>query len=136
MQGISALSKTNPSMHTASQGKFGMSGQKKAPFGIRSNREGLKRLADLLRKLEPVKTADSIASETTLSVDTVRKWLRCESAPNVFALAVLVANYGPQILTAFYSNAPAWLDSATRADQLAALEAESEQLRIRMEALR
>lgn len=89
-----------------------------------------------LRKVHPLKTADAVAADTGLPVTTIRKWLSRESTPNAPAMLMLIGTYGPELLAAALHSPPGWLDSAARAERLAALEARAAELNREMEKLR
>lgn len=113
-----------------------MSAQKFPRFALRSNQDGLRRFAQLLRKIHPHKTADAVAADTKISVGTIRRWLALESAPHLFTFMVLVGKYGPEVVKAFYADAPDWLSDAYRTEQLAYLTQQQEAAQRAIEELR
>jgi len=98
-----------------------MSGKEKSLFGFRSGTEASERITAYLRKRFPIKTVDSIAADTGLSSNTVRKWFSRESTPSAAAVFALIGAYGPEFLCAALNKAPAWLDAAAQHERLAAL---------------
>lgn len=112
-----------------------MSGQSQIEFGVCSNQDGLERLVRALRKLHPVKTADAVQAETGIPSTTVGKWLALQSSPSLPAFARLVFAYGPDVVSALFRKAPAWLDAAARAQRLAALDAQLAALQSEKESL-
>lgn len=83
------------------------------------------RLAAHLRRLHPVKTAESVAARCRgqISPAQVRKWLNRGSAPGGAALLWLATCYGPSLLVACFGPCPAtcgsrpdWLDVALSAE--------------------
>jgi hypothetical protein len=111
-----------------------MSGQKVTGFGVCSDFEA--RANAWLRGRHPGKTAECVAADIGISVNTVRKWLSRESRPNAVAVFRLIAAYGPEFLAAVYPKAPAWLSSIVRAERLASLDAEIADLQAAREVLR
>jgi hypothetical protein len=89
-----------------------------------SNRIDFVGLADFLRRRHPVKTAASVASETGLPADSVKKWLSGEVQPNGRSVFALICAYGPSLISASVKGAPEWCDTEARAAKIAALKAE------------
>ena len=89
------------------------------------------RAVDFIRAKYPVKTAESVAADTGVGIETVKKWLDGSVRPSWDGIFALICAYGPAFLIAVYPKAPKWLDDAHRRERLAALEAE--QARIRAE---
>lgn len=84
----------------------------------------LGRLAQFLRRIEPLDTAAVVAAETGIAEETIRNWLKGRNGLQAGHLIALTAAYGPDALAAaFGPAAPAWLDSACRAARAAAIEA-------------
>lgn len=89
-----------------------------------------------LRSRHPHKTAlnVSIESSNRVSEHQVRKWLSGSSVPSGSALLVLICVYGPEFLAAVSPSAPDWVCEATRARNIARIDAELETLRAQREA--
>lgn len=84
-----------------------------------------------IRARHPVKTAESVAAETGVGAETVKKWLDGTARPSWDACWALICAYGMPFMAATILTKPQWLDDAHRAARLAALEAE--QARIQAE---
>lgn len=100
-----------------------MSGHKKVPFAECSGPNLADRITAFLRKVHPTKSADNVAADTGLSVNTVRKWFSREATPNAYAVMLLIGAYGPELLCAALTNPPAWLDKAARERDIAEYDA-------------
>lgn len=98
-------------------------------------------LATVLRRMHPTDTAHAVEADLkgAITWQTVRNWLEERNAIRGDHLMVLVAVYGPQILTAAWPDGwgalPGWLDTAKLAAERAALDAEIERLETRRLAL-
>lgn len=113
-----------------------MSGNRKSLSGFCSGVEASERITAYLRKRFPIKTVDNVAADTGLSSNTVRKWFSRESNPSAAAVFLLIRAYGPEFLCATLKHAPAWLDSAARAQKIADIDAQMEALKQEMESIR
>lgn len=78
----------------------------------------------------PAKTADNVAADTGIAVETVQKMLDRVTAPSVANYTRLWFRYGPEFLLAVHPQAPPWLGRAHHEEeqvriraQIAALEA-------------
>ena len=89
------------------------------------------RAVAFIRALYPIKTADCVAADTGLPVQTVRRWLEGVAKPSFIGFSRLILAYGPAFLAAVFPTSPKWIDEAHRRERLAALEAQ--QARIRAE---
>jgi len=100
------------------------------------------RLVAHLRRLHPVKTAESVSARCRgqISAAQVRKWLNRGSAPGGGALLWLATCYGPSLLVACFGPCPAtcgsrpdWLDVAMSAEKEEQLGLRLQQLRIELD---
>lgn len=83
-----------------------------------------RRIVAFLSSRHPVKTAENVAADTGVPINTVKTWLGRESDPSGRAYVRLWLAYGPEFLAATIEHAPAWLDAAHRAEEAARLKAE------------
>lgn len=114
---------------------MGMSGSESAKFGLTN--DGLaQRVTRFLRKVYPAKTADRVAYDTGISVNTVQKWLQGVAKPNGYAMILMVNAYGPDFLAEVTPRPPDWLCRTRRAEQQADLEAEQTRIAAALEAFR
>ncbi len=67
------------------------------------------RLAALLRRRRPFKTAAAVAADTGASVAAIGKMLERGGLPGALTLGRIVAAYGPEALIAIMDSPPAWL---------------------------
>lgn len=106
-----------------------------APSSGSPSRNGWKACHDravaFLRSRYPSKTAESVAADTGIGAETVKKWLDGAARPSWDGALTLVFAYGPAFLAAVCPTSPKWIDEAHRRERLAALEAQ--QARIRAE---
>jgi hypothetical protein len=88
------------------------------------------RAVAFLRAQHPVKTAEAVEAETRglVSAARVQKWLLGVNKPDFAATMALICVYGPAFLSATLLVEPIWVAHATRAQHLAALEAEHARL--------
>ena len=93
-----------------------------------SNRVDFEGLAAFLRHAHPSKTAATVAANTGLPADTVKKWLSCEVQPSGKAMLTLICAYGPALISASVKGAPEWCDAEARAAKIAALKSELAEL--------
>ena len=93
-------------------------------------------LCDFLRTRHPTDTAKLVHRETGIEYETIRNWLRGRNGLNLSHLPPLLEAYGPSVLAACLTYAPAWLDDAVMAEQLREAEERSRRLRNRIEARR
>lgn len=103
---------------------------------VRSSTVVGERVVSFLRSLHPAKTADHVAADTGVSVNTVAKWLERSSVPGGLAILRLAAAYGPEFLVAVYPSAPAWLRETHRQHRIAQLTQQQEALKRELEGLR
>ena len=89
-------------------------------------------LAAFLRRIHPAKTADCVAADSGVAVETVRGWLKGAAKPGCKHLLALIGAYGPELLVAMYPNAPRWLQAAQRAERQRATEDELAALTARL----
>lgn len=82
------------------------------------------RVVAFLRSRHPTKTADNVAADTGVSVNTVKTWLDRASAPNADGYTRLWIAYGPDFLAAMPDKPPAWLDQFRRDREAAHLKSE------------
>jgi hypothetical protein len=92
-------------------------------------------LVEFLRRRAPVKTAETVADETGIAVETVRGWLNKGGRPGFAHLIALIGAYGPEFLVATMPDCPAWLDEAHAAEQARALDRQFQQLAAKRAAL-
>ncbi|MBJ7543239.1 hypothetical protein [Rhodomicrobium udaipurense] len=95
------------------------------------------RAVAFLRAQHPENTAKAIEAETCglVSMHTAKKWLTGDAAPNFKATLALICVYGPNFLSAVLHEEPQWVVRATRAERLAALEAEHARLQREIETI-
>ena len=110
----------DPLLLAPSRKAQGMSGQ---PVGKFSEARW-DRAVDFLRRLHPIKTADSVAADTGIKSDTVRKLLAGACEPTFRHYTRLLFAYGPEFAACVYPSAPDWLRADVRAERRARLEAE------------
>lgn len=90
-----------------------------------------------LRQRYPVKTAECVAAEIGVSVETVNQWNQRGSLPSAMALFRMFGVYGPEILaTAMGDSAPDWLRRDVIEAELERTEREIAARRARHEELR
>lgn len=82
------------------------------------------RVVTFLRMRHPVKTADNVAADTGIPVNTIKTWLQRSSAPDAEGYTLLWVAYGPEFLAALPDRPPAWLQDIRRAQEAAQLKAE------------
>lgn len=87
------------------------------------------RVVAYLRSRHPAKTAEHVAAESGVGVDTVQKWLDRGSMPSGLALCMLIGAYGPDFLRVALPKTPAWLDRAAREERLASIQAQIDVLK-------
>lgn len=109
--------------------KFGQLSQN---FGQLSE-ECADRVVAFLRARYPAKTAESVAAETGLGADRIRKWIDRGSKPSCAACFVMISVYGPEFLSAVMDRPPAWIDTAARAARREQLRAEISALEARLD---
>lgn len=92
------------------------------------SRNGLslgERVSAFLRRMHPVKTADNVAVETGIPVNTIKTWLQRGSAPDAEGYTALWIAYGPDFLEALAAGrSPDWLVQIRRAHEALQLKAE------------
>ena len=114
---------------TTSQEASGMSGtiadQIRSSAGkVWFDRFDLGGFARFCRERHPAKTAQHVAAETGLPLDSVKKWLAGDAVPGGRALLALLCVYGPDLAHAMLNGAPSWISSAARAECSRRLDAE------------
>jgi hypothetical protein len=83
------------------------------------------RVSAFLRRKHPTKTADNVAAETGLPVNTIKTWLQRGSAPDAEGYTALWISYGPEFLEALAGGrSPDWLVQTRRAREALQLKAE------------
>jgi len=95
------------------------------------------RAVAFLRAQHPVKTAEAIEAETggVVTAARAKKWLAGVARPDFRATMALICVYGPAFLSAVLHEEPQWVVRATRAERLAALEAEHARLKSEIETI-
>lgn len=100
------------------------------------SRRGLslgERVSAFLRLRHPLKTADNVAADTGIPVNTVKTWLQRGSAPDADGYTLLWLAYGPEFLAVLADGrAPQWLLQARRQHEAAALKAEIAALKTKL----
>jgi hypothetical protein len=90
-----------------------------------------------LRTRHPVKTADNVAADTGIPVNTIKTWLQRGSAPDAEGYTLLWLAYGPEFLAVLADGrAPQWLLAARREHEAALLKAEIEALKLKLAKVR
>lgn len=108
---------------------------RQSPAAARADAAG--RIIAHLRALYPVKTAECVAADTGLPVETVQTWIDRGSCPNLIGYLRLLGAYGPDFVAASMGErAPNWLTRAGQEAELARLEAERAAIERRMADLR
>ncbi len=104
------------------------------------SRDGLslgERVSAFLRRLHPIKTADNVAVETGIPVNTIKTWLQRGSAPDAEGYTALWVAYGPDFLAAAAANrSPEWLAQARRAQEAKHLKAQISALEHKLSKVR
>jgi hypothetical protein len=104
------------------------------------SRRGLslgERVAAFLRQRHPTKTADNVAADTGIPVNTVKTWLQRCSSPDADGYTLLWLAYGPEFLAVLADGrAPQWLLAARREHEAALLKAEIEALKLKLAKVR
>lgn len=93
---------------------------KVSPKGWKASPE---RAVDFIRARYPVKTAESVAADTGIGAETVKKWLEGAVRPSWDGIFALICAYGTPFMVATVVTKPQWLEDAHRSARLAALEA-------------
>lgn len=100
------------------------------------SRRGLslgERVSAFLRQRHPLKTADNVAADTGIPVNTIKTWLQRGSAPDADGYTLLWLAYGPDFLAVLVDGrAPQWLVDARRDHEAAALKAEISALQLKL----
>lgn len=113
-------------MTAAISGKPSQNGWKACP----------ERAAAFLRSRYPAKTAESVAADTGIGAETVKKWLDGSARPAWDSVFPLILAYGPAFLVAVFPRQPAWLADAYQRERLAELEAEQARIKSQIQALK
>lgn len=100
-----------------SHGAAASRGAASAHLGAAERTVVQERLAAFLAGLYPTKTADNVAADTRISVNTVSKWLERGSAPSAWALLRLLDAYGAEFMCAVMESPPGWAVLAAREQQ-------------------
>lgn len=82
------------------------------------------RVVTFLRARHPMKTADNVAADTGIPVNTVKTWLNRASAPDGDGYTKLWVAYGLDFLAALPDVQPPWLQDIRRELEAAHLKAE------------
>ena len=83
------------------------------------------RVSAFLRRMHPTQTADNVAAEAGIPVNTIKTWLQRGSAPDAEGYTALWIAYGPEFLEALAdSRSPDWLKQIRRAHEALQLKAE------------
>lgn len=110
-----------------------------APNGIKPVRSRigihLDGLAAFLRRQHSSCTSAHVEAATGIPARTVEGWLELRSYPSLAAFLTLTHHYGPSLLAAVYPRAPRWLDEATRAERIRALEDQKASIEAEMRQL-
>lgn len=94
-------------------------------FESRNGQSLGERVSAFLRRMHPTKTADNVAAETGIPVNTVKTWLQRGSAPDAEGYTALWIAYGPEFLEALAGGrSPDWLVQTRRAHEALQLKAE------------
>ena len=80
--------------------------------------------ARFCRERHPAKTAQHVAAESGLPLDSVKKWLAGDAVPGGRALLALLCLYGPDLAHAMLNDMPVWMSTAQRAERGRLLERE------------
>lgn len=107
-------------------GKISLKSQKACP----------EKAVEFIRARYPAKTAENVASDTGIGVETVKKWLDGTVRPSWDGLSCLIFAYGFPFLVAVFPSRPMWLSDAYQREQLAELEAEQARIQSKIAALR
>ncbi len=95
------------------------------------------RVSAFLRRRHPSKTADNVAAETGIPVNTVKTWLQRSSAPDADGYTALWLAYGPEFLAAAAAHrSPEWLAQARRAQEAKQLKAQISALEHKLSQVR
>lgn len=94
------------------------------------------RVVAFLRSRHPLKTADNVAADTGLPLNTVKTWLQRSSAPDAEGYTQLWIAYGPAFLAALPDKPPAWLEDIRRTQEAASLKAEIAALEMKLSGVR
>lgn len=113
-----------------------MSGQSSFKIGSKNFEACPDQAVAFVRQLYPTKTADCVAADTGLPVQTVRRWLEGVAKPSWIGFSRLILAYGPAFLMAVFPRQPEWLTEAYQREQLAELEAEQVRIQSKIQALK
>lgn len=113
-----------------------MSGPSSFKIGSKNFEACPDRAVAFVRQMYPIKTADCVAADTGLPVQTVRRWLEGAAKPSWVGFSRLILAYGPGFLAAVFPRQPAWLADAYQRERLAELEAEQARIKSKIQALK
>ena len=109
---------------------MGKTGQNGAKVGQVDARTLAERISAFLRSRHPLKTPQSVESETGVPAATVRKWLEQGNAPSGSAYDALVRRYGADFLCAVHpEHAGTWFAAVAKQQRQARLERRAADLR-------
>lgn len=94
------------------------------------------RVVAYLRARHPNKTADNVAADTGIPVNTIKTWLNRGSAPDGEGYTKLWVAYGLEFLAALPDEPPAWLQQFRRDIEAAHLKAEIAALTSKLSGVR
>lgn len=104
------------------------------------SRDGLslgERVSMFLRRMHPLKTADNVAAETGIPVNTIKTWLQRGSAPDAEGYTALWVAYGPDFLAAAAANrSPEWLSHVRQTQEAKQLKAQISALEHKLSKVR
>lgn len=104
------------------------------------SRNGLslgERVSAFLRRRHPSKTADNVAAETGIPVNTIKTWLQRGSAPDAEGYTALWIAYGPDFLDVIAAGrSPEWLTQVRRANEARQLKAQIAALKNKLQEVR
>lgn len=95
------------------------------------------RVSAFLRRRHPMKTADNVAAETGIPVNTIKTWLQRGSAPDAEGYTALWIAYGPDFLDVIAAGrSPEWLTQVRRANEARQLKAQIAALKNKLQEVR
>lgn len=84
-----------------------------------------------------MKTADNVAAETGIPVNTIKTWLQRGSAPDAEGYTALWIAYGPDFLDVIAAGrSPEWLTQVRRANEARQLKAQIAALKNKLQEVR
>lgn len=94
------------------------------------------RAVAFIRERYPMKTAESVAADTGVGFETVKKWLDGSARPSWDGIFAMISAYGFPFLVAVFPRQPVWLSDAYQRERLAELEAAQARIQSEISALR